>query len=179
MQRIIFISLFFFSFTALSETSNTNEPAKLTSDVTPYYFFLETLYEKNGEATIYGIQGGLLNEDAFNSINVYVGLGVISVDLLQQNYKFSSLRGFLGISPDWKIAPYAEFGIDLLEEIFNVCNGSNDDYCSTDPSFSLGIRWRLSKQLMLNAYHKWYTFDGAILNQTDVNLSGISIGLNF
>jgi len=176
MQRIIFISLLFFTFTTQADS---DKPDKLIANVNPQYFFIETLFEQSSEATIYGVQGGLLNEDAFNSVNVYLGLGVISVDLVQQNYKFSSLRGFLGISTDWKVAPYAEFGIDILEEIFNVCNGSNDNYCSTDPSFSLGIRWKLSDQLMLNTYHKWYTFDGAILDRTYVNVSGISIGLNF
>ena len=118
-------------------------------------------------------------EGAFNSVNLYAGLGLLNVDLTEKNYRFTSLRGFMGISPAWKIAPYAEVGIDLLEEIFNACDNSNDDYCSTDPSFALGVRWNLSSKVLLNAYHKWYEFDGPILSKTYVNTYGISVGVQF
>lgn len=178
MQRIIFISLLFFSINTLAETNNINAPQpsvkKDSND-----FFIETIYEKSSEAIISGAQGGLFTEQAFSSTNLYLGLGAVSVDLLKKNYKFNSLRGFLGVSPSWTIAPYAEVGIDLLEEIFDVCNDSHEDYCSTDPSFALGVRWKLSPHLMLNVYHKWYQFDGYILDTTHVNVSGISIGARF
>ena len=129
---------------------------------------------------IVGAQTGIIVENAFNTVDLYVGLGLIDVELPKKNnYQFSSLRGFLGISPSWKIAPYAEIGLDLLEEVFSVCNESNEDYCSTDPSYALGVRWKLSSNIMLNAYHKWYEFDGLILTKTKVNTYGLSVGIKF
>ena len=167
------------SFNSLAEDNNTHESSHSETIIIENGYFIETITETSNEAYIYGVQAGGLSQDAFNSVNVYFGLGVMSIDLKQKNYSFNALRGFLGLSTNWKIAPYAEVGIDMLEEIFDVCNGGDDDYCSTDPSFSLGLRWKVTPELMLNFYRKWYQFDGPILDRTNVGVSGISLGVRF
>lgn len=177
MQRIIFITFLIVNFNAFADTDNLNA-APQNKDGS-HHFFVESIYENSSDAIIYGAQTGLLSSEEFNSVNFYLGLGFMSVDLLKKDYKFKTIRGFLGVSPNWTIAPYMEFGFDVLEEIFNACNDSNEDYCSTDPSFSVGLRWQLSSQLMINAYHKWYKFDGYILDTTRVNVTGISLGARF
>lgn len=190
MHRIfIFISLLTLSFSSLAEDIYTPEqqlqrlhPQELhRTEIKNAHsnIFVETITEKSHQANIYGIQAGILDEDAFNSVDIYLGLGIVSVDLLQKNYSFKALRGFLGVSTHWVVAPYMEVGFDMLEEIFNVCSNSYEDNCSTDPSFSLGLRWHINQNVMLNVYHKWYQFDGVVLDRTDIGISGISLGARF
>lgn len=116
--------------------------------------------------------------------DLYLG---ISANIIRSNLALESANRnkiypvyvFMGLSANYPISPFGEFGLDLGDALLDkIFEGDGQDI---DVYFSFGLRLAIKKTIELSVYHKVYdlyfnemndpTLQNASLHMTGVNLA--------
>lgn len=114
---------------------------------------------------------------------VYYGASMLRMDAsimiseYGNPYTMYPMYGYTGFMPDWKIAPFAEVGLDLIDVFLD--NGSEGDSVAVDSTVDAyiagGVKIELTESVMVSAYMRQYHIRPYILPSSRFNVLGAAL----